>query len=154
MNSICNVGHPNFVRFIEAVEDRKLYVMRLEYISGGDMCNYLQNLGNGVGAHRAKQYAIQLTKAVHFMHSNGYCHLDISLENVLWDKKTDTVKLCDFGLCRRFPNGDVSAMFNAATIRPGKKGMAKCIVMRVRVIQMPASIFRLYESRNLRLSTV
>eukprot|EP01083_Nonionella_stella_P197548 726223_1 len=34
------------------------------------------------------------------MHCNGYCHLDLSLENVLWDKKNDLVKICDFGLAR------------------------------------------------------
>eukprot|EP01084_Bolivina_argentea_P152195 265533_1 len=38
MNKICNVGHPNFVAFLDAVEDSKLYCMCLEYVKGGDMC--------------------------------------------------------------------------------------------------------------------
>eukprot|EP01083_Nonionella_stella_P044903 120795_1 len=122
MKTICNRSHPNFVRFIDAVEDHKLYCMCIEYVSGGDMCTYIQNLRTGIDAPRAKRYAIQLTKAVYFMHCNGYCHLDLSLENVLWDKKNDLLKICDFGLARSFPHHDVNAMFQAATIRPGKKG--------------------------------
>ena len=122
MNKICNRGHPNFVGFIDAVQDNKLYCMRLEYVSGGDMCTNIQNLRSGINNQRARKYSIQLTKAVYFMHKNGFCHLDISLENVLWDKKTDQVKICDFGLARKFPNYDINASFNAATIRPGKKG--------------------------------
>merc|ERR1740116_160405 len=52
MSTICNVNHPNFVRFIEAVEDNELYAMRLEYISGGDMCTYLMNMGKGLTPYR------------------------------------------------------------------------------------------------------
>merc|ERR1719242_2275794 len=69
---------------------------------------------------RKKKYAAQLTTAVYHMHCAGYCHLDLSLENVLWDKRADTLKICDFGLCRKLkPN---EALFDSATIRPGKKG--------------------------------
>eukprot|EP00484_Ammonia_sp_Unknown_P006974 CAMPEP_0197076588 /NCGR_PEP_ID=MMETSP1384-20130603/212189_1 /TAXON_ID=29189 /ORGANISM="Ammonia sp." /LENGTH=783 /DNA_ID=CAMNT_0042515447 /DNA_START=240 /DNA_END=2591 /DNA_ORIENTATION=- len=122
MQKICSVEHPHFVSFIDAVEDKKLYCICLEYVSGGDMCTYLQNLRCGLANEQAIKYTVQLAKAVYFMHENGYCHLDLSLENVLLDKKKDVVKICDFGLCRRFPNGDSSALFPAATIRPGKKG--------------------------------
>lgn len=122
MNEICNRSHPNFVRFLDAVEDRKLYCICLEYVSGGDMCTYLQNLRTGIANDRAQKYVVQLTKAVYFMHHHGYCHLDLSLENVLWDKRNDVLKICDFGLARKFPNGDMEEYFPSASVRPGKKG--------------------------------
>eukprot|EP00485_Elphidium_margaritaceum_P002294 CAMPEP_0202686248 /NCGR_PEP_ID=MMETSP1385-20130828/2056_1 /ASSEMBLY_ACC=CAM_ASM_000861 /TAXON_ID=933848 /ORGANISM="Elphidium margaritaceum" /LENGTH=678 /DNA_ID=CAMNT_0049340781 /DNA_START=184 /DNA_END=2220 /DNA_ORIENTATION=+ len=122
MRKVCSVGHPGLCRFIDAVEDKKLYCLCLEYVPGGDLCTHLQNKRSGLSNELSQQYALQLTQAVYFMHCCGYCHLDISLENVLWDKKNDVVKLCDFGLCRRFPEHERSQLFPAANIRPGKKG--------------------------------
>eukprot|EP01084_Bolivina_argentea_P248636 415950_1 len=119
MHSICNYNHPHFVGFIEAIEDNKLYCIRMEYVIGCDMCTYIQNLGTGLGNNRAKKYFIQLTKAVYFMHKMGFCHLDLSLENVLLDKRNDIVKICDFGLSRRY---DINEYFPPSTVRPGKKG--------------------------------
>jgi len=80
----------------------------------------IQSLRSGLAVQRAKKYALQIVQAVYFMHCHGYCHLDLSLENVVWDKERDCMKLCDFGLCRRL-NAD-NSNFEAATIRPGKKG--------------------------------
>jgi len=144
MNEICNRSHPNFVRFLDAVEDRKLYCICLEYVSGGDMCTYLQNLRTGIDNDRAQRYVVQLTKAVYFMHHHGYCHLDLSLENVLWDKRNDVLKICDFGLARKFPNGDMDQYFASASVRPGKKGyMAPEIYAYQRFNGMKADVFSL-----------
>jgi len=49
---------------------------------------------------KAKKYFRQLIEAIAFMHSKGYYHLDISLENILIDETKDCIKLCDFGLSR------------------------------------------------------
>ncbi|ETO08627.1 hypothetical protein RFI_28760 [Reticulomyxa filosa] len=84
----------------------------------GDLCNYIQAHG-AFEFERARRYAKQITLAVEHLHKHGYCHLDLSLENILLDQKTDTVKLCDFGLCRKMLSNKKA--FEAASIRPGKK---------------------------------
>jgi len=121
MKAICSGGHPNFVRYIDSVEDRKRYCIVMEHVAGGDLCTHIQNLNHGIPDARSRRYAAQLAKAVYHMHCTGYCHLDLSLENVLWDKKADLLKICDFGLCRKL-DSDADALFDSATIRPGKKG--------------------------------
>ena len=39
----------------------------------------------------------QILLAVHEIHSQGFAHRDIKLENFLYDERTSVVKLCDFG---------------------------------------------------------
>eukprot|EP01083_Nonionella_stella_P043477 117269_1 len=55
MRNVCDCHHPNFVRFIDAVEDNKLFCICIEYVIGGDMCTYIQNIGTGIENNRAKK---------------------------------------------------------------------------------------------------
>jgi len=49
----------------------------------------------------------QICLAVQFLHSHGYCHLDLSLENtMIYDLNTLAVKVIDFGLMQKFKNGN------------------------------------------------
>ena len=49
----------------------------------------------------------QICEAVKWMHSKGYCHLDLSLENtMISDLSSLKIKLIDFGLARYFPDGN------------------------------------------------
>lgn len=110
--------HPYFVKFIDSFEDHSSYCARLEYIPTGDLCNYIQ-LNGPFDFERARRYAKQITIAVEHLHKNGYCHLDLSLENILLDQATDTIRLCDFGLCRKMlPN---KKPFDSTAIQSGKK---------------------------------
>eukprot|EP01084_Bolivina_argentea_P107035 191413_1 len=48
----------------------------------------------------------QICKTVQWLHHKGYCHLDLSLENVMIsDVKSLKLKLIDFGLAQKFTNG-------------------------------------------------
>jgi len=117
MEAVCTHNHPNLIELIDAIEDSKLFVTIEEFAPNGDMCSHLQKLGHGLPQEQARKYFRQLVEAVAFMHGKGYCHLDISLENILIDEANDCVKLCDFGLSRSFlPN----KTFPASHMRPGK----------------------------------
>jgi len=122
MKAVCTHNHPYLVQLVDAIEDPKLYVAILEYVSGGDMYSYLEKLGHGLPQEKALKYYRQLVEAVAFIHNKGYCHLDISAENILIDEANDCIKLCDFGLSRSFlPD---NKPFPASNIRPGKIGYA------------------------------
>eukprot|EP01083_Nonionella_stella_P162134 531975_1 len=45
----------------------------------------------------------QIVSGVHWMHSHGYCHLDLSLENtMLSNTNKHKIKIIDFGLTKKF----------------------------------------------------
>jgi len=49
----------------------------------------------------------QICSAVHWMHSKGFCHLDLSLENtMISDLANLKVKIIDLGLTKEFPDGN------------------------------------------------
>lgn len=49
----------------------------------------------------------QICNAVQFLHNNGYCHLDLSLENtMLSDVENLKVKVIDFGLMQKFTDNN------------------------------------------------
>jgi len=49
----------------------------------------------------------QICTSVHWMHSKGFCHLDLSLENtMISDLANLRVKIIDLGLTKEFPDGN------------------------------------------------
>ena len=45
-------------------------------------------------------YFCQLLNAVEFLHAKSICHRDIKPENIIIDRKTNILKLIDFGLSK------------------------------------------------------
>ncbi|XP_032238988.2 cyclin-dependent kinase-like 5 isoform X2 [Nematostella vectensis] len=88
----------NIVELREAFRRRgKLYLV-FEYVEK-NMLELLEEMPNGVPAHRVRNYIFQLIKAIKWCHQNDVIHRDIKPENLLISK-TDILKLCDFGFAR------------------------------------------------------
>jgi len=121
MEKVCTNKHPNFVQLMDATEDHKLYCTIQEYVQDGDLCTYIQNNG-GLELERSRRIIKQIVNATKYLHENNYCHLDLSLENILIDLKNDIIKLCDFGLCRKLNHHHTNKKFAPSMIRPGKPG--------------------------------
>lgn len=45
---------------------------------------------------------MQLSDALHYMHSHWYVHRDLKTSNVLYNNRTGQVSICDFGMARRY----------------------------------------------------
>ena len=55
---------------------------------------------HGLPPEQVRLYIYQLVRALHTCHSNNIIHRDIKLENLLIDRDSHTMKLCDFGFAR------------------------------------------------------
>ncbi|XP_077071156.1 NUAK family SNF1-like kinase 1 isoform X2 [Siphateles boraxobius] len=98
-----SLTHPNIIRLYEVFESGERIVMVMEYASGGELYEYIQEKQR-LSEDEARHFFGQITSAVHYCHKNGVVHRDLKLENVLLDKDLN-VKLADFGLSNRFTRG-------------------------------------------------
>ncbi|XP_073679887.1 NUAK family SNF1-like kinase 1 [Garra rufa] len=95
--------HPNIIRLYEVFESRERIVMVMEYASGGELYEYIQDKQR-LPEEEARHFFRQITSAVQYCHKNGVVHRDLKLENILLDKDLN-VKLADFGLSNRYMRG-------------------------------------------------
>ena len=74
--------------------ENKQYII-LDYIPNKDLFHYIKK-SNGLDERTAKFIFYKILKAVEQCHSQGICHRDLKLENILLDENNNPI-LCDFG---------------------------------------------------------
>lgn len=73
-------------------------MMVMEYLSGGDLFDYVQKQRDLNDIHRI---FVQIIDAVEFCHQNGVYHLDLKTENFVFaDKEKTILNIIDFGLAK------------------------------------------------------
>ena len=86
--------HPHICQVLE-VFDSQHFVMVCEIIDGLNLSNFMKC--NGLAHQESQQVMYQLSAAMSYMHGEGVCHRNISLDNVmLVSGPTCNVKLIDF----------------------------------------------------------
>lgn len=58
--------------------------------------------GNGIDPQLAKEFTYQILLGLRYCHANSVMHRDLKPQNLLIEKKSQTIKLADFGLGRVF----------------------------------------------------
>jgi len=99
------VEHQNIVQLLDFKEEakfqtnenytRKVSYIALELASKGDLINLITTYGK-LPERITRFYFGQLISTLEHIHSNGYSHMDIKPDNLLFDKHWN-LKLCDFG---------------------------------------------------------
>jgi calcium-dependent protein kinase len=115
--------HPNIIRLFEFFEDDENFHLVLEYVSGGELFDYIiksRHLSEAISANFMKQ----ILTAVSYCHKNNIVHRDLKPENLLLDKEgPDAVlKVVDFG---------TSAIFDTKKQMTHKYGTAYYIAPEV-----------------------
>ena len=70
--------------------------LQLEYIAHGELFDLIYYPKKGLGENFARLITYKLALALLHLHSNGFVHRDIKLENIMVDTNYN-MKLCDFG---------------------------------------------------------
>ncbi|KAM7262803.1 hypothetical protein ACFE04_000486 [Oxalis oulophora] len=79
----------------------KFYNLLLEYASRGSLADLVkENNGKGLRESDVKSYTRSILKGLCFIHSKGFAHCDIKLQNILVCDDGEA-KLADFGLARK-----------------------------------------------------
>lgn len=113
------LSHPNIVRVLEVFEANNTIYYAMEYLPDGSLSEYVNKKG-----HLPEQEAIgcirQIGSALTYMHTNKMLHLDVKPANVMRSESTNTLKIIDFGLAKRFSeNGDPETSSNLGVGTPG-----------------------------------
>lgn len=100
-----NGGHRHVLKMQKSFEEQGTMHCVFDYCDYGELFSYVQEKG-ALSEKEALKYIAQILQGVYYMHQMGFAHRDLSLENVLLDKKLNC-QVCDFGLAT--PIGELYA---------------------------------------------
>ncbi|XP_040271533.1 protein kinase C delta type-like [Bufo bufo] len=106
-------GSPFLVHAAFAFQTKMLVLLGLEYMSCGDLDQFLRMKGR-LDIPSARFYAAELVCGIQFLHSKGIIHRDLKPENILV-AETGHIKITDFGLALENMLGDRTATQYAGT---------------------------------------
>jgi serine/threonine protein kinase len=94
--TLATMSHTNVARVYEhGVADECLFIA-MEYFDGGDLSRIV---GAGLGAHRARNIALQITDALTHIHARDVIHRDLKPSNVML-RQNGEVAIVDFGIAK------------------------------------------------------
>ncbi|MHB1558924.1 MAG: protein kinase domain-containing protein [Isosphaeraceae bacterium] len=90
--------HPNIVRFLGYGKYRGTYYIAMEFIQGGTLEKYLNDVGP-MPWREVVALAAQVCDALHYAHERGVVHRDLKPSNLMITED-HKVKLTDFGIAK------------------------------------------------------
>jgi serine/threonine-protein kinase len=91
--------HPGVVRTYDFGESDGLYYLALEWASGEPLADFLHR-ESPLAPADVVPLVRQLADALAAAHAAGIIHRDLKPENIMYDPRTRSVKLLDFGIAR------------------------------------------------------
>ncbi|SCU79801.1 LAFA_0B05688g1_1 [Lachancea sp. 'fantastica'] len=103
--------HPRIVRLQGFYEDKDNYYLVMEFVSGGDLMDFVAAHG-AVGEDAGREITRQVLEAVTYIHAMGISHRDLKPDNILIEQDDPVlVKITDFGLAKIQGNGTFMKTF-------------------------------------------
>jgi len=94
------LSHPNIIRLLDVrMSEPTCYLLVME-LADCELANEMK--GGPLPEAECRFYFRQIVTAVAYCHSQGICHRDLKLENVMLMEDTVTVKVTDFGMGKNY----------------------------------------------------
>jgi len=93
------LNHPNIVTVYDVGEEKDIAYIAMDFVKGEPMNHYAKP-ENLLEYTELLDIFGRVAEALKFAHDNDIVHRDIKPSNILYDRKTNTVKVSDFGIAR------------------------------------------------------
>eukprot|EP00501_MAST-03F_sp_TOSAG23-6_P001918 GSMAST32.ASY1.ANO1.1998.1 assembled CDS len=93
-------GYPYVAKVVEACENAEAMFVVIEYCNQGELFDVVQSRGH-LDEKLCKRLFMQIVLGVHYIHSKGIVHRDLSLENVM--VHNGDARIIDFGMATPLP---------------------------------------------------
>jgi tRNA A-37 threonylcarbamoyl transferase component Bud32 len=104
--SLANLQHENIIHVYDYIHERGAMFIVMEYVQGTDLYDLLEKSGR-LPYDVATIIAMQVARALDYIHYRGIVHRDIKPANIMI-ARTGGVKLMDFGIARDTSFGDLT----------------------------------------------
>lgn len=129
-NSSLLAGSKYVLRLLDECDDGINIWTVLEFAQEGELFDYVESCDGRLDPDLVRRLFIEMVQGVQYMHTQGVCHLDLSLENLLLtgDHDMPDLKICDFGLARFIQCQTINGVQHelpyspAVGTKPGKLG--------------------------------
>ena len=93
------LNHQNIIKLYETIDTDK-YVFLILELCDTDLYSYINN--NEIDEKTTKFIIKQIIEAIKYIMDNNIVHRDLKPHNILINKETKQIKICDFGFAKEF----------------------------------------------------
>jgi len=93
------LNHPNIVTIYDAGEDQDLAYIAMEFVEGKDLTGYSKP-EQRLPVRDTVDIVCKVAEALSYAHSQSVVHRDIKPANIMYDPRTGSIKVMDFGIAR------------------------------------------------------
>jgi len=94
VENVTSLRHPNIINFERVIRLQGWWILCMKYSEHGDGVQLMHRKGR-LNERSARKVFVQLLRALQFLHSVGYAHRDVKLDNILLGDN-DWLTLTDF----------------------------------------------------------
>ncbi len=98
-NALIHIDHPFLLKLITTLKNETSIFFLMEYISGMNLGEYLNQRKIKRNIYESKFYSASLLLSINYLHINKIIHRDIKPSNIMLDKK-GYIKIIDFGTAK------------------------------------------------------
>jgi len=91
------LNHPNIVTIYDAGEEQELAYIAMDFLKGKDLSNY-SRVGDLLPLDTVLTITADVASALDYAHKLNVVHRDIKPANIIYDEKTGSTKVTDFGV--------------------------------------------------------